>query len=45
VCVCVLQASFFIFFIIILTKLCMDNPVIFISSRASNLKMLLAPLV
>ena len=38
-----LQASFFpeIFFIRFITKLCMDNPVIFVSSRASDLNVLL----
>jgi hypothetical protein len=42
-----LWSSFFpkIFFIIFLTKLCVDNPVICISSRTSNLNVLLATLV
>jgi hypothetical protein len=39
-----LQASFFpyVFFIRFLTKLLMDNPVMFVSNRARNLNVLLA---
>jgi hypothetical protein len=46
-CIYTLQSQFFpsIFFSRFLTKLCMDNPVIFVSSRVSNLNALLAKMV